>query len=169
MNPSVWQRLDGWARAAAPASVTLMLALIGSAPLHIPFLSAVLPPFALAAVYYWAVQRPDLMPFGVVFGIGLMQDILAGSPLGLHAFVFLIVQWFVVQQRRHIAGKPFFVLWWGFLGVAVLAAGLLWSAASLVHGSILPLQPVATSTLLLAVLFPLQAWLLIQVQRSFLN
>ena len=169
MNLGVWQRLDGWARAAAPASVTLMLALIGATPLQIPFLSTVLPPFALAAVYYWTVQRPDLMPFSVAFGIGLIQDILVGSPLGMHALAFLIVQWLVLSQRRHVAGKPFLVLWWGFLGVAVLASVLMWIAASLISAAPLPLQTVAVSTLLQVLLFPLPAWLMIQVQRAFLN
>ena len=169
MNIGIWQRLDVWARAAAPASVTLMLVLIGATPLQIPFLSAVLPPFALAAVYYWTVQRPDLMPFSVVFCIGLIQDILVGSPLGMHAFAFLIVQWLVLSQRRHVAGKPFLVLWWGFLGVAILASVLLWMAATLINGTPLPLQTAAISTLLQALLFPLPAWLMMQVQRAFLS
>ena len=164
-----WHRMDDWARASTPAMVTVMVVILGVVPLHIPFYGPVAPSLAIAALYYWAAHRPDLMPYTVVFAIGLVQDVLAGTPLGVHAFMFLMVQWMVIGQRRQIVGKPFAILWLGYIMVAVAAEAMGWAATGLVRGAVLPIEPVAFSTLISAAFFPVPAWLMIQVHRGFLS
>src|SRR3546814_5542844 len=43
MTGTLWQRMDGAARSAAPGLMTLMLVLLGVMPLHLPFYGAVAP------------------------------------------------------------------------------------------------------------------------------
>lgn len=169
MTPGLWARLDLAARCSAPAAVTLFVVLIAVMPLRIPFYGPIAPILPLIAIYYWAIHRPDLMPFTVVFGIGLLQDILAGAPLGVHSFIFLLFFWMVFSQRRFLMGKPFFVLWCGFVGAALLTAGLEWLAFSLVHARPMPAAPVLFRALTTTALFPPLTWLFIQVHRGFLR
>ncbi len=169
MSAGLWQRLDLLARGAAPLALTLMLVLAHVTPLRLPAYSHVAPDFALMAVYYWAVHRPDLLPFSAVFVVGLLNDLLTGGPLGLYAFIYLICRWQVMHQRRLLVGKGFGVLWFGFAVMAVLEVGLAWLGASLLRLGIMPAEPAAFQGLLTVAAFPLIAWLFIQVHRHVLR
>ena len=78
----LWNRLDLVARSLSPMAITLLLVMVSVLPMHIPFFGTVSPVLSLMAVYYWSIFRPDLMPSFAVFGAGLFQDILSGTPLG---------------------------------------------------------------------------------------
>jgi rod shape-determining protein MreD len=169
MNATVWQKLDGAARRAAPATVTLLLVLIGTTPLQAPFYGSIAPMFALMSIYYWAIHRPDLMPLSLVFAIGLVHDVLTGAPLGIHSFVFLVCHWIVYGQRRFLVGRAFGVLWWGFFMMMLMAAALEWAAFSAYFARVMPVEPVLFRTLLTVALFPVLAWGFIQVHRGFLR
>lgn len=163
------QKLDLAARTVAPAGVTFLLVLLGAVPVHLADFGPVAPLYDLMAVYYWAVHRPDLMPFSVVFLIGLLHDAITGAPLGIHSFIFLIGAWMAYSQRRFLVGKSFVVLWIGFLVVCGLAMVIEWLAFSAFFATVMPMAPIVFRALLTGALFPPLAWLLIQVHRGFLR
>ncbi|MEQ8966407.1 MAG: rod shape-determining protein MreD [Azospirillaceae bacterium] len=169
MTTTLLQRLDQAARYAAPAAITLFVVLLGVVPIHAPFYPAIAPMLVLMPVYFWTVHRPDLLPFPVTFAAGLLHDALTGAPLGLHAIVLLFCQGVVLTQRRFLAGKSFFVLWWGFLFTVVVATTLEWVLFGLYHAAAMPAEPVAFKALLTTALFPLPAWLFSHTQRSLLS
>lgn len=169
VTPGLWSKLDLAARNAAPAAVTLFVLLLAVMPLRIPHYGPIAPHLPLISIYYWAIHRPDLMPFSVVFGIGLLQDVLTGAPLGAHPLIFLVFSWMVFGQRRILMGKPFYVLWCGFAMAALVAAGLEWLAFGLALARPMPVPPVLFRALTTTALFPPLAWLLIQVHRGFLR
>ncbi|MDX1580283.1 MAG: rod shape-determining protein MreD, partial [Alphaproteobacteria bacterium] len=108
-------------RSAIPAVLGFLLATLASVPTGIEHLGSVMPALALIAVYYWTVQRPDLMAPAAAFLIGLWKDILLGGPLGLMAVLLLLARTFVVNQRQFVAGQAFLVGWMGFI---LLSAGV---------------------------------------------
>lgn len=114
---------------AIPGLVSLVLVLLGSLPIGVPFLGPVLPAFGLIAVHVFALQRPDLMPHWLAFALGLVTDLLSGGPLGLTALVFLGVQALSASQRRVLIGRPFVLGWAAFVAVALAAAGVSWLIA----------------------------------------
>ena len=162
-------KLDLAARTMAPAALTFMLVFLGAVPLHLAAFGPVAPLYDLIAIYYWAVYRSDLMPFSVIFLVGLLHDAITGAPLGIHSFIFLMSAWVAFSQRRFLAGKSFFVLWSGFLIVAALAMVLEWLVSSALSATLMPAAPVLFRTLLTAAVFPPVAWCLIQVHRGFLR
>ncbi len=109
------------------------------------------------------------MPLSLVFIIGVGQDFLIAAPIGVHSFIFVICYWIVFTQRRFLMGKSFFVLWWGLIMTALLAAALEWLCFSIMNTQLMPVEPVLFRALLTAAVFPLIAWLLIKVHRSFLR
>lgn len=169
MNATLWQKLDGAARRAAPGAVTLLLVLVGVTPLQVPFYGRIAPMLALMSIYYWAIHRPDLMPLSLVFAVGLVHDALTGAPLGIHSLVFLVCHWMVLGQRRFLVGRSFVVLWWGFFMLMLLAAALDWVAFSAYFARVMPVEPVVFRTLLTVALFPVAAWAFIQVHRGFVR
>ncbi len=124
--------------ATVPAglAVVLLLALHGATPGLSPM--TVLPNIAAILVLFWSWYRPALMPSGVIFLLGILQDVLSGTPLGLHAFTLLVVRLLVMARLGGLAERPFLLQWcaaWILLGGEVMLRGLLgriWTPAPLV-------------------------------------
>lgn len=168
MNITAVQRFDRGLRAAVPGLSTLVFVLLGVVPLHLPVFGPISPLLALIPLYYWAIHRPDLMTFTLAFAVGLIHDALVGAPLGIHSLVYLVCYWTAFSQRRFLAGKGFFVLWWGMLLVSMLAVGLEWLAFSAFYLRPMPLEPMAFRALLTTALFPLIGGLMIHIHRLML-
>jgi rod shape-determining protein MreD len=126
------------------------------------------PAFGLIAVYYWAVQRPDVFPPYGVFAIGLFYDLLSAGPLGLWALVYLIVYGLVISQRQLIIGRTFSLFWLGFLLSSMIAGLLGWALASLYFGQFLSPASVLVQMAATVALFPLFAKLFEQLLHRLL-
>ena len=164
-----WARLDLMARNASPAMISIALVLLSVVPLGVPYYGAVAPMLPLIGVYYWAVHRPDLMPLGVVFLIGLFHDLLIGATLGHYALIYLISYWVVYTQRRFLVGRSYLYIWWALAMTASLAAGLDWLIASAWSGRPLSVEPQAFRAMTTTAAFPMVSWMLIQIHRRFVR
>jgi rod shape-determining protein MreD len=168
MRPLFLQRMDAGARASAPLVLTLIIAIINVVPLHLPAYSAIAPDLVLMAVFYWTVHRPDLMrPWGA-FVVGILDDILTGTPLGVNAAVLLLVHWMIINQHKSFRSLSFGLLWGGFAVIAFGAKVMLGVLAlALSRGLIEPMVLLAQLAFTVA-LYPLIAMLLGRAQRAFL-
>jgi rod shape-determining protein MreD len=166
---SVFTWIRRWLRNLVPVATTFLFVLMGHLSLPLPLLSDVAPAFALISLYYWVVFRPDLMPYVAVFSLGIVQDAVAGAPFGLYALVYLLVQALVLNQRRFIAGKPFWVFWSAFAMIAPVAAFAAWALASLSRGAFLAPGTAFVALVMTIILFPAVAWVLVHTQRRFIG
>lgn len=168
MRPSVLQRIDLSVRHAAPIALTLIIVVLNVVPLRLPAYPILAPDFALMAVFYWTVHRPDLMPAWAVFIVGLLDDILTGAPLGANALVLVVVHAVIIGQHRLFRGMGFAIIWWAF-SVTVPLAHLLDSLVGLAAIRA-PIDPavLAIRAVLTAAVYPVLAWLLGRAQRAFL-
>ena len=164
MKPNFWQRLDLAARSLLPFAATLVLVLIALVPTRIPSMGAVAPMLPLMGVYYWSIARPELMRPSVAFIIGVLVDLLAGTPIGVNAFLYLIVHWVVVSQRRFFLGKPFFIGWWAFGLVAFGVVLLKWFLVSALQSGMVQPWPVLISYGLTLSLYPVFGWAFAKVE-----
>ncbi len=164
-----WQRLDQAARLVLPCATAIAFVLLGAMVWPLPYFGEVAPPLALIAVYYWAIHRPDLFRPGMVFLIGLLNDVLHYLPLGLSALLFVAAHQFVFSQRRFFAGHSFYMMWWGFALTVLITMFAQWALLDLFHWQIIPLMPVFLQALLAIVIFPLPCWVLIRLQRAALS
>ena len=169
MRIGLWYRFEIAVRGLTPFVLTLSLAMLTVVPLRIPDLAPVTPMLTVIAVYYWSIYRPDLLPMAAVFCVGLFQDALAGTPLGLTALVLIIVQYAVLSQRRFFHSKTFLVEWWGFMLVAPVAAFASWLLASLYFGTLVAPRPLGFQLLLSVALYPCLVWLFARIQHHLLR
>ena len=169
MKSISWSRLDIIARSLTPFGFTLLLVMINVLPLQLPGMSRVMPLLPLMSIYSWAVHRPDLMPAYGVFVIGLFQDILIGTPIGIHVLTYLLVYGTVVWQRRFLAGHSFAVIWVGFLLIAAGASLISWVLISLYYFVFIQPEALVYQYLLSAGGFPLLSWLFMRWQLAFLS
>ncbi len=111
---SVGARVGLVAWIGVPTLASFIGLLIYVAPIHVLGVSFPMPLFPLMAIFFWAMARPQLMPPIVVFGIGLLQDIMTGGPLGLWAFAYLSAYTIMTTQSDAFAGRGTGMLWVGF-------------------------------------------------------
>lgn len=151
-------------RLAVPQLLTCCLVFLSL--IKIPLFENGMKPFlVLAAIYYWAIYRPTLVPPSLCFFVGLFIDILSGFPLGLNAFCYVTAQWVVRDQRRFLMGQTYPMIWAGF-GIVVSAVALLqWAVFAFIHAQPSPLFPVGISVLFSLLLFPAISMLFVLVHR----
>lgn len=145
--------------ALVPAMVTLACVFAGRTPIGVPQLGTVAPLLPLAAIFFWTIRRPELLSAPVVMLIGLVDDAIGGTPFGLGALVLLLVRWLVMSQRRVFLGKPFALMWWGFVIVAPVAVSGAWLLSGFARGALPPPGPIMVQLVLMLLLFPVAAWL----------
>lgn len=165
MENGVWQRFDNGVRRLVPALLCLMFVVIGVVPLPVPGLASVVPMLALAAVFFWAVHAPRLLPPWAVFLIGFVHDILSGGALGRGTVVLLVVYAVVASQRRFFHDKGFAEVWAGFLLVAAAAATLSWLLAMAASGALMDPRAAVVQLVLTLAAYPIVTWVLHGAQR----
>lgn len=151
-----------------PFVIGLFCVLLSFVPIGRIFGTSVMPAFALMAIYYWAVVRPDMFPVYAVFLVGLLSDLLSAGPIGLWAFVYVLTYAVVLTQRFLAVNAPFSVFWFGFLLAALFAGAVSWSVASLIYGAVLAVRPILMHMLVTVAVFPLLAFLFGRIERRIL-
>ena len=169
MNIGFWQKLDYVVRSSAPFVLSLILVVLSVIPTHIPVYMEVAPILPLVSIYHWAIYRPNLLPVFAVFILGLLQDILVGTPIGLYTLVFLTVYGIITSQRRFFAGKSFVFYWLGFAIISMLASFESYFLGSVWNVTILDFNAAIFQYLILLGIFPTLAWFFLRWQQAFLQ
>lgn len=116
------------------------------------------PVFPLAAIFFFVLTRPGQMTPVSVFLIGLLQDLLTGSPAGLWALVYLAAYGTTVALRVLFVGRSASAAWPGFLIVAGVSGLAVWLLAMMFYSQYVPVIPIAGQMALTAGLYPAMAW-----------
>jgi len=169
MNIAIWQNLDNLARSFIPFGLSLILVVLSVLPTHIPGYMQIAPILALISIYHWAIYRPNLLPILAVFILGLLQDLLLGTPVGLYVLVFLTVYGVVLSQRRFFVGKSFIFFWFGFAVISMLASIESYFLGSIWNVILLDFNAATFQYLILLGIFPAVAWVFLRWQQVFLQ
>lgn len=120
--------------------------------------SGVAPFWLIIIVYIWSVRWPDLMPAFLMFGMGILSDIVIGTPLGVHALAILAIGLLARLQQRFLATQSFIAVWANFALLALLfsfiVTGLSILAARDYSGVMSSFGSSMVSWGLLAIVFP---------------
>lgn len=60
------------------------------------------PNWMLLLLIFWGITLPQRVGVGVAWGMGLVLDLLLGSPLGQHALIFTCLQYVVIKFRPRL-------------------------------------------------------------------
>lgn len=161
--PGLLRRLDALARAAFPAITTALMMVLVSAPVGLP---SAMPAVALACVFFWTLFRPAAMSPLMCFVLGLLQDLLTFSPLGIGILTMLVVHGLVLRLRRFLARQPFWLVWLVFSGFAAGAALLGFLLQAVLNWHLPPLWPGVVQFLLCLGLYPAMAAMLTPLHKA---
>lgn len=141
-----------------PFLSVLFLIIIMVLPYNMPLIGDIMPFLTLIGVYYWSVFKPELLPVGVVFVLGLLQDILLGSPLGLSSLLLVVVQQFIFFQGRQFLERDFLFNWFVFVMLVIGFGFLSWAITSLYFKVFLDYLGVIGQILLTIAFYPIITW-----------
>jgi len=121
------------------------------------------------AAYHWTIYRPDLLPPVALFGIGLAEDLLAGSPMGVNALLLLLTRVAVLGYRRYFVNRNFAFVWTGFTLLAAAAMLGLWGLHCVIDLSLLDFRNAVIRAALTVAMFPLASFMLGRAQRTVMG
>ena len=162
-------RVNGGLARLLPVATTVLAAVIAILPLRVPGYAALVPAFALMAVYHWTIYRPDLLPPIWVFAIGLAQDLLSGALIGVGALVLLLARSGVLQYRRLFINRTFPFVWGGFTLLAGAVMLGLWVLHCVLQLNLFDLRTTVFRTVLTIAMFPLASFALGRTQRALMG
>lgn len=156
-GPSVTGRPD---RNPLAALTLLSAALIDLLPLPDPSGQWPMPSFVLCVLFYWSLVRSVESPAILVVALGILVDAASGIPPGPTAVALLVAQMASRALRRVLLDQPPFVIWSGFLLVAVAYQATRWTLVSLALSRPLPLRLAVLELISSLVAYPALAALL---------
>ncbi len=137
-----------------PLIFSFLVIIFSYAPLHIPNLFFVKPPFILIIIYCWAVNYCDEFSYGSVILCGLLEDVFDASFLGVNTLCYLLFFHFTIINRKYIAKKEFIYNWIGFAFLSLLTMTLKWLLVSINYSRIIDFSSTWFSWVILILLFP---------------
>lgn len=162
-------RVNNGAVRLLPVATTLLAAVISVLPVQIPGYAALTPVFTLMAAYHWTIYRPDLLPPIALFAVGLTEDLLAGSPVGVNALLLLLTRVAVLGYRRYFINRNFPFVWSGFTLLAAVAMFGLWGLHCVLDLSLLDFRNAVIRAALTIAMFPLASFMLGRMQRAMMG
>jgi rod shape-determining protein MreD len=157
---NIFQRTEQLARAAGPSATLLLLILLNAVPLHVPYVSVAAPLFPLMALFHFSLFRPEYLPNWLALMFGLLIDVMSGGPLGVHGMVFLVTRYFVGNNQRFLADKPFLVIWFGYAVVSAAAVAGIWAFSALLMWRGIDPRPAVFQFLMSLAFYPFLSWLI---------
>ncbi len=119
----------------APAGVCLLATLMMALPFRLLGLQLPEPVFPMICVFSWAVIRPSVLSAPIILLLGLVLDLLWGSPFGTWGLSMLIGYGLTLTMRAMMTGQSRLMLWFWFMivtGVSV-TAGYLFTTLAFEH------------------------------------
>lgn len=158
---SLVKQFDWIWRFALSHVLTVVLFTLSLISFYLPFAGQIKPYLLLMPVYFWSIYRPVMMPPVLIVVIGVAFDLISGQPyLGVTAFIMLVVQWIIRDQRLFLMAQPFVMIWLGFAFTCLCAALAEWAIFCLLSFKVVTILPVFAEAGLSILTFPAIAWLL---------
>ena len=129
--------------AAIPFLCAIFGVVLSSIPLSLVSNSLPSPLLGLMPIYFWSLVRPDLMPAGAVFVIGVAEDLFTGSPPGLWTASFVASYVFLDRQKESFAGLGGLGAVLGFALTALIAAATAYVIFWIYRGQLPPATSLA--------------------------
>ena len=121
---SVKRLIRIYLRLQIPSAIALLFSLCGFLNTGLLPRPEMVPMTTLIFLFYWACYWPRMIHPAFLFALGLLEDVLSGSVIGLHAFLYILIYIVIISQRRLILKEPFPVVW-GIFGFTAFCYTLL--------------------------------------------
>ena len=80
--------------------------------------------FPFILIFYWSLKRSETLGYGLVFIAGLFNDVVAGFPIGVSSFAYLLICVFSAYLKN-ITLRPSVIKDWIFFSITILVVNSL--------------------------------------------
>ena len=122
-----------------PFVLSLLMVFCVYIPSYFGISRIIRPDVGMICVFYWVIYRPDLFNMFAVFFLGFASDTISVGPLGSNIIAYLTIYVIVFNISSFFINKPFWVLWYGFSFVLILAELVKWLVVSIFYAEFLPI------------------------------
>ncbi len=168
MNDAWDESLKAYFLRTLPLLCSIILVMMSYMPFNILLPTSIHPAMGVICVYYWMLHRPDVFNLFSVFCLGLVEDLITAAPLGANLFQLLVLYVLISNLLKYFNGKPFEVMWGGFLPAAFLSMFARWFVVSVYYGQFLPLGMLGFSVLITVAAYPIISLVNVLVQNKFM-
>ena len=150
-----------------PGLITMLVALAACLPWGAPApVAYALPLFTMAVIFYWTLNRRDLLPSPLVFALGVFTDLATAGPLGYWALNFLITLAIASYGPDRFGDRRDNVTAISLFAAAVVMVSVIgWALSSLFFLRPMPVRSLIMSSALAMLAYPLIAYLLSPLDR----
>lgn len=142
-----------------PTLLALLLLLLCGVPAHLLHISLV-PNVVWIVTLVAAAFYPASWPLGIAFVLGLLQDVIYGTPLGAQALLTVLLVVLVRLQAQRQQYQQFRVRWLEAAGTLMGLHALLWLELDMVQLTPPPFKSLMVQGLISAVWYPIFYWVL---------
>ena len=163
------KRLELLSLKITPAVLSIIMVLLAAIPLHFPGAALVMPVFTLINIYYWNTFYAGALPLLFLFVLGILQDTLAGLPLGVSSFVNIVFALMLMRERHNFGKTVFGTMWLGFVSLSLLAFVLQWLIMSIYMAKLFPMSGLLLQWVSTCLAYPPVHLLLSRIYRAVLE
>ena len=80
--------------------------------------------FPFILIFYWSLKQSETLGYGLVFIAGLFNDVVAGFPIGVSSFAYLLICVFSAYLKN-ITLRPSVIKDWIFFAITILVVNSL--------------------------------------------
>ena len=145
-----------------PAATVVAASLLAALP--IVTVSGWYPDFGFLALIGWRLLRSDPWPAWWAAPLGLANDLITGSPVGLSVALWAATMIFLDLVDRRTMWRDYWIEW-GLAALLLMINELLERWVAGIMGSPLPLSSIVPPLLISIFVFPIAAWLVSRLDR----
>lgn len=169
MNEDWRETLTSSLQRLLPLLSSILMLLLSYMPFNLFMPTSIHPSIAIICVYYWMLHRPDVFNLFSVFVLGFIEDIISMAPWGSNIFELLILYVLISNLLKYFNGKPFEVMWVGFIPAAFLSMLARWFVVSVFYSQFLPLGMLMFSFLITVAAYPVISLVNVFVQNKLMT
>lgn len=148
------QNIKNWTLLGVAQIFILFLLSLDFVSYSVALSDAVRPYFIVICIYFWSIYRPTFLLPIYVFALGLVFDVILNYPMGLHAVLFLVLQWIIRDQRLFFLGQPYVIIWLSFAFTCFCVLLSEWLFFTVISDNVFDFGRVLYGTLVSVLIFP---------------
>lgn len=143
-----------------PMLSCLFLLFFAVFPLPLPYLTSTPLQVVFIGIFYWSIFAPHRLFYTFLFLLGLIQDSLFITPLGLSSLFFIVLFFFVRHHRQSFLTKPFIFHWFVFAIVMLCNVIFMWLFLSALKGVFFHPFPMVFQLIMTVAFYPIFTWVM---------
>jgi rod shape-determining protein MreD len=137
-----------------PLAITLILIGLFYSIANVTDSALVIPAITAASVFYWRLFAPEMMNLAQIFLLGLIEDSVSNSPLGMHAALYIVMAHFIQRYDAWFSKAKFSFIWLAFAMLLCFVSLMNWLAMVALSGTLLPASDLIYQTVIATLFYP---------------